>query len=138
MQFKNAVTATKEQMAGFFEDDHGEPINMVNLLKFKEKAEYPAHHDLHDKQMSGAEAYALYGAEVSKILTGLGGEMRFFAEVQRLMLGEIDELWDQVAIAKYPSRQAMVDMIMSEEYHAIEVHRNAGLAGQLNIECTED
>lgn len=137
MKFKNAVTATKEQMSGFFENDHGKPINMVNLLKFKEKAEYPDDHELHDKGMSGAQAYALYGAAVTKLLEGFGGEMRFFGEVQRLMLGEIDELWDQVAIATYPSRKAMVDMILSEEYHAIEVHRNAGLAGQLNIETTE-
>ncbi|MGB0478751.1 MAG: DUF1330 domain-containing protein, partial [Parvibaculales bacterium] len=47
-------------------------------------------------------------------------------------------LWDQVAIAKYPSRQAMVDMMMSEEYNAIHMHRDAGLAGQLNIETTEE
>ena len=56
-------------------------------------------------------------------------------EVERLMLGEVEELWDAVAIAKYPSRAAMGEMIGSPEYQAIEVHRSAGLAGQLNIEC---
>mgnify|MGYP001223294611 FL=1 len=138
MKYENAVTPSDAQMKGFFENDHGKPISMVNLLKFKDKAEYPEDHELHGTDMTGAEAYAIYGAAVTKIVEGLGGEMRFFGHVQRLMLGEVEELWDQVAIAKYPSRQAMVDMMMSEEYNAIHMHRDAGLAGQLNIETTEE
>jgi uncharacterized protein (DUF1330 family) len=138
MKYENAVTPSDAQMKGFFENDHGKPISMVNLLKFKDKAEYPEDHELHGTDMTGAEAYAIYGAAVTKIVEGLGGEMRFFGHVQRLMLGEVEELWDQVAIAKYPSRQAMVDMMMSEEYNTIHMHRDAGLAGQLNIETTEE
>ena len=138
MKYENAVTPSDAQMRGFFENDHGKPISMVNLLKFKDKAEYPEGHELHGTDMSGAEAYAFYGMAVTKIITDLGGEMRFFGDVQRLMLGEVEELWDQVAIAKYPSRQAMVEMIMSEEYNAILAHRDAGLAGQLNIETLEE
>ena len=138
MKYENAVTPSDAQMKGFFENDHGKPISMVNLLKFKDKAEYPEDHELHGTDMTGAEAYAIYGAAVTKIVEGLGGEMRFFGHVQRLMLGEVEELWDQVALAKYPSRQAMVDMMMSEEYNAIHMHRDAGLAGQLNIETTEE
>lgn len=135
MKVENAVRPTDEQMKGFVEDNHGKSISMVNLLKFKDKAEYPEDHELHGKDMTGAEAFAIYGAGVSKIVMGLGGEMLFSGEVARLMLGEVGELWDQVSIVKYPSRQAMLDMMMSEEYNAIHPHREAGLAGQLNIEC---
>ena len=60
----------------------------------------------------------------------------FSGQVERLMLGEVEELWDTVAIAMYPSRQAMFDMLSSEAYQEIAVHRTAGLAGQLNIEMT--
>jgi uncharacterized protein (DUF1330 family) len=137
MNYENAVMPNDAQMKGFFENDHGKPICMVNLLKFKEKADYPQDHEWHGKEMSGAEAYALYGAEVTKVVEGLGGKMVFAGDVQRLMLGEVEELWDQVAIAQYPNRQAMVDMMMSKDYAAIAVHRDAGLAGQLNIETTE-
>ena len=135
MKYENAVTPTAEQLKGFSEDPHHKPISMVNLLKFKTKADSPEGHDLHGTDMSGTEAYGLYAAEVTKIILDLGGEMVFFGEVERLMLGEVEELWDAVAIAKYPSRAAMGEMIGSPEYQAIEVHRNAGLAGQLNIEC---
>lgn len=135
MKVENATAPTGEQFKGFFEDDHGKSISMVNLLKFKEKADYPQDHEWHSKEMSGQEAYAHYAAAVVKIIEGLGGEMLFGGTVARLMLGEVEDLWDQVAIAKYPGRAAMVEMIQSDAYRAIEVHRNAGLAGQLNIEC---
>ena len=53
------------------------------------------------------------------------------------MLGEVEELWDKVAIALYPSRAAMMQMMQSPKMQEIGQHRAAGLAGQLNIECTD-
>ncbi len=38
-----------------------------------------------------------------------------------------------VALAEYPSLAAFRAMALSPEMHAIEHHRTAGLAGQLNI-----
>ena len=133
MKFENAVYPNEEQIKGFTEGDHGEPINMVNLLKFKEKAVYP---DGRETDLTGAEAYAIYGLGVSKLVADLGGKIVFAGTVKRLALGEVEELWDQVAIAQYPSRKAMLDMMMSPAYAEISPHRDAGLAGQLNIETT--
>ena len=50
------------------------------------------------------------------------------------MIGEIDELWDLVAIAEYPNRAAMLKMITDPDYIKSSEHREAGLEGQLNIE----
>lgn len=134
MKVENSLAPTEQQLKGFFEPGPEGPIYMLNLLKFKDKAEYA---DGRETDLSGEEAYALYGAEVSKILVNLGGGPMFSAKVERLMLGEVEELWDQVAIAMYPSREAMVNMMQSPEYQAIHHHRDAGLAGQLNIETTQ-
>jgi hypothetical protein len=71
---------------------------------------------------------------VAKLLPKVGGSLEFGADVERLMLGDVEELWDQIAIAMYPSRAAMLEMIQMPEYGEISVHRTAGLAGQLNIE----
>ena len=133
MEVNNKVSPSEEQIKGFFEPGAEGPIYMLNLLKFKDKAEYE---DDSETDLTGAQAYARYGAEVSKILIKLGGGGMFNAKVERLMLGEVEDLWDMVAIAMYPSRQAMIDMMQSEEYQAIHHHRDAGLAGQLNIETT--
>ena len=131
MEVHNAVTPTAEQIEGFLAPDAARPIFMVNLLKFKERAEYE---DGRETPLSGREAYALYAAEVAKVITQVGGKLIFGANVERLMLGEVEELWDQVAIAMYPSRAAMFEMIQLPAYAEISVHRTAGLAGQLNIE----
>ena len=101
------------------------------MNQFKAKAEYA---DGRETDLSGAEAYGLYGEAVAGLLVKHGGGPMFGGRVERLMLGEVEELWDTIAIAMYPSRQAMLDMISSPEYQEISVHRSAGLAGQLNIE----
>ncbi|MDC0148148.1 DUF1330 domain-containing protein [Alphaproteobacteria bacterium] len=133
MKFENAVYPTKEQIMGFFEEGKNETIYMVNLLKFKEKAEYE---DGRKTDLSGVQAYKIYGEAVEQLLETLGGSFVFGGNVERLMLGEVEELWDMVAIASYPSRAAMMEMMQSSEMQEISVHRTAGLAGQLNIETT--
>ena len=41
-----------------------------------------------------------------------------------------------VALAVWPSRQVMLEVMQSEGMQEIGVHRTAGLAGQLNIETS--
>ena len=131
MKVKNAVIPNEEQMAGFLEGDIDTPIKMLNLLKFKDKADYK---DGRQTSLSGKEAYQIYTDEVQGHLEKVGGKSIFLGEVERLMLGEVEDLWDWVAIAEYPSRKAMLEMVMDSEYQKSEEHRSAGLAGQLNIE----
>lgn len=134
MEVVNKVFPNREQIEGFMAPGQDGPIYMLNLLTFKEKAEYP---DGRDTDLTGAEAYAVYSAEVAGHLATVGGRGMFAAKVERLMLGEVEELWDTAAIAMYPSRKAMMEMLSSPDYQASAVHRTAGLAGQLNIELVE-
>lgn len=131
MKFSNSVYPNKEQIKGFLEPGPEGPICMVNLLKFKPRAEYK---DGRDSTLTGREAYELYESGVEKILQEVGGYIGFVGEVERLAMGEVEELWDSVALAVWPSRQVMFEVMQSDEMQAISVHRAAGLAGQLNIE----
>ena len=70
---------------------------------------------------------------MAKLVEGLGGKIRFSGDVTGLMLGEVEDLWDMVALAEYPSLAAFRAMAVSPEMQAISHHRSAGLAGQLNI-----
>ncbi len=133
MEVRNSVYPSEEQMHGFLQPGPEGPIYMVNLLKFKDLAAYE---DGRETQLSGKEAYQLYGAGVSQLLKEFGGGVVFSGEVNRLMLGEVEDLWDEVAIAMYPSRKAMLKMMMSPTMQEIGQHRAAGLQGQLNIETT--
>ena len=130
MQVGNAVFPSAEQAARFFGAAEDGRFVMVNLLKFGAKAEYEDGSDAH---LTGAEAYARYGAAVQACLAAVGGRQVYAGPVTGLLLGEVEELWDMVALAEYPSLAAMQQMVQSPAYKAIEVHRTAGLAGQLNI-----
>jgi len=117
MRVHNAVVPTQEQMEGFLTSETDSPIFMLNLLTFKEHAEYE---DGRDTSLSGREAYGLYAVGVAKLLPKVGGSLEFGADVERLMLGDVEELWDQIAIAMYPSRAAMLEMIIASRRTAIE------------------
>ena len=133
MEFVNKVYPNEQQIQGFLEPGAEGPICMVNLIKFKAKAEYKDGRETH---LTGREAYELYEAGVKKLLHGIGGGIGFEGDVQRLALGEIEELWDVVGLAVWPSRQVMLEVMQSKEFREISVHRTAGLTGQLNIETS--
>ena len=130
MLVENAVFPAMEQITSFFGGPENGPFVMLNLLKFKETAEYP---DGSDANLSGADAYARYGKAIQACLAAVDGKQIYAGPVTGLMIGEVDDLWDMVALAEYPSLSAMKAMVSSSEYQAIEHHRKAGLAGQLNI-----
>lgn len=129
MEVINRTNPTPEQFQRFLGTNSDETMVMVNLLKFRERAEYPDG----DRGLSGAEAYAIYGTAVQKCIADVGGRSLAAGEVTGLLLGEVEELWDIIALVEYPSSQAMLKMVMSPDYQAITIHRDAGLAGQLNI-----
>ncbi len=134
MKVINQVRPNEAQMAGFTEGATDGPIYMLNLLKYRDQAEYV---DGRDSDLTGREAYAVYTQGVAELIKEFGGSLSFKASVGRLTIGEVEELWDEVAIAMYPSRQAMLAMMQSDKMQEIGQHRAAGLAGQLNIECVD-
>ena len=130
MKVVNQVTPSPEQAAAFFGGGEDGAFVMVNLLKFKPKAEYE---DGSDADLSGAEAYARYGAAVQACIAAVGAKGVFSGAVTGLMLGEVEENWDMVAMVEYPTLASFQKMVSLPEYQAITHHRTAGLAGQLNI-----
>ena len=131
--FTNALRPNAKQITRLVTGDNKSPIYMVNLLKFKKYANYP---DKRLTTLSGQEAYSIYAEELEPYLKQVGGEIIFKGEVNNLLIGTIDELWDAVAVVYYPSKNALLKMINNTDYQKIEIHRQAGLEGQLNIETT--
>ena len=125
------LPATPEQIQAMQEPGPDGPIYMVNLLKFRDKAEYE---DGRETDLSGRAAYQLYGLGVTQLLPKYGGKLLFLGNVTGLQIGKVEELWDEVAIAMYPDRAALLAMSTSKEWRELSVHRAAGLVGQLNIE----
>ena len=132
MRVENELAPQPEQIQQFLAVDG--PVMMVNLLKFRERAEYA---DGRDPDISGEEAYMRYATEMRKLVEASGGRFVFGAKVEGLLLGKVETLWDTVGVVEYSSSAALLKIASSPEFLAIEVHRQAGLEGQLNITTSE-
>ncbi|MFN8644520.1 MAG: DUF1330 domain-containing protein [Candidatus Binatia bacterium] len=130
MHVVNHLYPRPEQLLPLADDPTPAPVAMVNLLKFRDRAEY---RDGRPDAISGREAYLRYVAEMQPIVEAGGGRFLFSGDVQGLVIGEVEQLWDAVGIAEYPSRAAFYRIATSPAVLAIGVHREAGLAGQLLI-----
>jgi hypothetical protein len=131
MHVANAPGPTRDQQLAALERDDGQPIYMVNLLKFRDRAVYA---DGRETDLTGPQAYALYGQAMRKLVADNGGTLVFSARVRGLLIGEVEGNWDAVGVMMYPSFKAMAAITSSPDYAAIHVHRDAGLEGQLLIE----
>ncbi|MDG1932133.1 MAG: DUF1330 domain-containing protein, partial [Luminiphilus sp.] len=126
--------ANKEQIRAFIKEDDGTPVHMVNLLKFKDKAEYE---DGRETDLTGQQAYAIYSADIKGQIEKVGGQVVFEGQASQLLVGEVEDLWDMIAVVRYPNVQAMAKMTSDRAYGEIAIHRIAGLEGQLNIRTQE-
>ena len=129
----NAIEPTPEQIKKFLSDKKaGEPVYMLNLLKFKDKATYK-----NGENVSGREAYARYASAFSKLVKDkkIEGGGTWGGNMNSWLIGQGEGEWDAIGIFKYPSAEVMIETVSSDEYRKIHKHRRAGLEGQLLISC---
>lgn len=123
------INPTPEQLEAVVAAHPSGAVQMVNLLKFRERAAYPADYDGDPSpDCSGAEAYQRYGEVAIAHVTKRGGRLVLLSAVDGVVLGSTpQDGWDQVAVVEYPSMDAFVDMGQDPDYLAATVHRAAGL-----------
>jgi uncharacterized protein (DUF1330 family) len=131
---ENHVYPTASRVEALMADDSGRPVVMVNLLKFRAKAVYP---DGRPSDLTGRQAYDLYGAAMQKVIEENGGRLLFGGDIASLVIGEVGDLWDTCILVEYPSAAAFAAIVTSPEVAEIGVHRAAGLEGQLLIRSTQ-
>lgn len=123
------IEPTPAQLEQFIADDPGGSPVMLNLLRYREVADYSDSPELDPGEpISGREAYQRYSAGVLPILAALGGGIELFGACTGTLIGPDDEAWDDIALVRYPSTPAFVQMVTSAEYQAIQGHRSAALA----------
>ena len=101
------------------------PVVMLNLLKFRERAEYSD--QAQQEPCSGGEAFMRYGTAVTPMIRDCGGQQLWQGRQASMLIGPQDKQWHLAVLVKYPSAQAFLDMISSPEYQKIVIHRNAAL-----------
>ena len=105
-----------------------QPIQMLNLIRLKPKAEYPADHPDHGKDLSGLDAYRAYGRATAHIFARVGGRQVWVGRPRVMVTGPGAETWDLAFIAEYPTSEAFIAMVRDAEYRELVKHRTAGVA----------
>jgi|TARA_B110000977_G_scaffold108203_1_gene140917 uncharacterized protein (DUF1330 family) len=127
-----ALQPTGDQVRAFRDRATGEPVSMLNLLRFRDKAVYE---DGRASDLSGEAAYQLYGKAFEEIMGPKGARVIYTGEVRGFLIGQGEDAWDAVAVIEYPSTQVMLDMFRNTEYQKAQQHRAAALIGQMLVEC---
>jgi uncharacterized protein (DUF1330 family) len=104
------------------------PIQMLNLVKLKPRAEYPADHPDHGRELTGLDAYRAYGRTTAHIFARVGGKQVWVGKPQVMVTGPAAEAWDIAFIAEYPTSDAFIAMVRDPEYRQLVAHRTAGVA----------
>jgi uncharacterized protein (DUF1330 family) len=101
----DAVRAERQQRFGALLERLGDqPVDMLNLLKFKP---------------GGEASYAAYGREFATLIPehAPGTQVVYWADCAGLLVGS--EEWDRLIIVRYPSMAAFLALTTSADYAAI-------------------
>ncbi|MEM9476258.1 MAG: hypothetical protein AAGA71_13260 [Pseudomonadota bacterium] len=117
----------------FLRSDDGRPFVMINLMEYRETAEYPEGYVM-DADMTGAEAGTLYGQSVVLQLLMRGSYPVARAERHNTIINSVDQTageFDSFAMVRYRSRRDLIDMLSSDAFQSAEVHKWASLENTL-------
>jgi hypothetical protein len=106
---------------------YGEVV-MLNLLRFRDLADYSAHPELAPSTpITGAQAYDRYIAHTLPHLEASGGELLFLGSGGPFLIGPPDECWDRALLVRQRSVEAFMAFAGNEAYLAGIGHRTAAL-----------
>ena len=110
----SSVDPTGSDLKQFLQEDDGQPVVMLNLLRFKPDG--------------GRERYAEYANAIIPHLNKVGGEVVYLGDTATaLVTPDTDTDWDAVLLVRYPNRQAFSTMVADPEYQQITHIRTEAL-----------
>lgn len=123
------INVTQEQGRDFVMQQLQGRVVMLNLLRFRETADYSAHPELApETPISGKEAYSKYMACTTPFLEEAGSRLHFAGEAGKFLIGPTDETWDLVLLVDHESVDKFLAFAANKDYLKIAGHRTAALA----------
>ena len=122
------IDPTDQSAVALFRRNIEGPFVMLNLLRFREIADYSGFPRLAPSgPISGEEAYDLYVRHTIPFLIASGGSVEFFGTGGPLFVGPAEERWDAVMLIRQASVSDFFAFASNEEYLAGAGHRTAAL-----------
>lgn len=104
----NRVNPERNAVKELFQLPETKPIYMLNMLRFKEKAE---------DGKTGKEKYSEYQKAAAPLLKQNKAEIIWSGSFAKNLLN--DKKWDLIYLVKYPSPRSFLQLITSKEYQDI-------------------
>lgn len=109
------------------------PIVMLNLNRYRERAEYADGRDADG--LSGREVYLRYGVVAQRALAAVGGRVLWATTADVPVIGCDHDAIDEVLAVWYPSRSAFLALTDQDGYVEALQHRAAALDRAALIPC---
>jgi uncharacterized protein (DUF1330 family) len=111
---------------------------MLNLLRFREIADYSLHPDLAPEQaISGRQAYEIYMQHTAPFLHAAGGSLLYAGSGGEFFVGPPGGGWDMVLLVKQQSIEAFFAFANDAGYLAGHGHREAALSDSRLLPLTD-
>jgi uncharacterized protein (DUF1330 family) len=105
--------------------DDGSPLLMLNLLRFRERADYTGFPD--EPARSGVEAYRVYIGLAMPIVENAAGRIVMMGKQLATLIAPNEERWDDMLLLEYPKRKPFIEAMRCEAYRKVSYHRTAAL-----------
>lgn len=133
------LEVSPEQGAAFFGTPEAGPVVMLNLLRFRDMADYSHAPDLApDGPVSGREAYDRYMRDMRPLLEASGGSVLFSGSSAGFLIGPQDEAWDHVLLVRQASKAAFLAFASDPQAQRITAHRTAAISDSRLLPIQQD
>ncbi len=104
-----------------------QPVVMLNLNRYHDRAQYPPGTTDIDTDVSGREAYLRYGVVAYAAIQSVGGEILWATDAAETVIGCEHDGYDEVLAVWYPSRAAFLGLAAFPGYMEAHAHREAAI-----------
>lgn len=119
------VNPSDETLAALATAGDDGPVVMLNLNRYRERAQYPE--GTPDADVSGREAYLRYGAVAMQAIAATGGRILWSTDATEVVIGCDHDRYDEVVAVWYPSRAAFLGLASHPGYVEALADRDAAL-----------
>ena len=113
-------------------------VIMLNMLRFREVADYTANPDLAPTTpISGAQAFNRYIQHTLPLLRESGGDLMLLASGGPYLIGPADDRWDLAMLVRQQSVESFLAFASHEPYLAGLGHRTAAIEDSRLLPLTE-
>lgn len=122
------IEPTQGTGRAFIARDLQGPVVMLNLLKFREIADYSGFEQLAPATpISGRAAYDIYMKHATPFVEAAGGDLVWMGTGGPNLIGPPDERWDLVLLVRHKNAATFLKFATDEAYLAGVGHRTAAL-----------